>query len=244
MSNKILIPLIVVLSLITIVASSLTQLNKSSEKVVVVTSSVTISSVKSQVVSISSTIQTNSSIAVLSAQTSSAQKVEGSKVGSVNSPNLQKEISYDENNIAFLSDDKSKLPKSVIQFLDCPTKFLKGHYGAFIVENEEEIYKCPPKIGTLGCKFNISYLVLPSKPFPITFDENNQPLYPQDFDIKKIINTYKTGWNCDLMYPLGTQNDGGFTCFGTQNPDYNFQYSSKKNHDNGPLCYAIPKSIL
>ena len=90
MSNKIIIPLIIVLSLITIGVASLTQLNKSSEKVVVVTSSVTISSVKSQVVSISSTIQTNSSIAVLSAQTSSAQKVEGSKVGSVNSPNLQK----------------------------------------------------------------------------------------------------------------------------------------------------------
>ena len=78
MSNKILIPLIVVLSLITVGVASLTQLNKPSEKVAVVTSPAIESSVKSQV-TVSSTIQTNSSVGVSSAQTSSAQKVEESK---------------------------------------------------------------------------------------------------------------------------------------------------------------------
>ena len=239
MSNKILIPLIVVLTLITIGVASLTQLNKSSEKVAVVTSSSTVANVKSQVLPSSSTIKINSSAAV-----SSAQKVEESMVRSKSLINLQSEIKYDENNIAYLLSDKSKLPKSLIQFLDCSTKFLKGHYGAFIVENREEVYKCPPKIEMLGCRFNVSYLILPSKPYPITFDENNQPLYPPDYDIKKIINTYKTGWTCDLMYPSGVHSDGGFTCILTQNSDYNFQYSSQKKPDNSPLCYAIPKSIL
>ena len=238
MSNKILIPLIVFLSLITIGVASLIQLNKPSEKIALNGSSTIVPNVKSQTAESSQNVQASSSVVL------SAQKVEESMVGSKSLINLQSEIKYDENNIAYLLSDKSKLPKSLIQFLDCSTKFLKGHYGAFIVENREEVYKCPPKIEMLGCRFNVSYLILPSKPYPITFDENNQPLYPPDYDIKKIINTYKTGWTCDLMYPSGVHSDGGFTCILTQNSDYNFQYSSQKKPDNSPLCYAIPKSIL
>ena len=78
MTNKFIIPLIVVLSLITIGVVSLTQLNKSSEKVALNTSSATVSSVKPQVVIGSSSIQGISSVAV-----SSSQKVEESKVESV-----------------------------------------------------------------------------------------------------------------------------------------------------------------
>ncbi len=63
MTNKILIPLIVFLSLITIGVASLSQLNKSPEKVALNTSLVTLSSVKSQVVISSSAVQTNSSVA-------------------------------------------------------------------------------------------------------------------------------------------------------------------------------------
>jgi hypothetical protein len=237
MSNKTLIPLIIILSLITIGVASLTQFNKAPEKIAINTnqSSEITSSVKTQGVSSSSLVPAQ---VISSSTVSSAQKA----VESLVKP--QQEIKYDENRIAFLSNDKSKLPKSVIQFLDCSTKMLKKHYGAFIIENGEEVYKCPPKIESLSCKFNISYLIMPSKPSPITFDDKNQPIYPEDFDLKEIISEYKTGWTCDLMYPLGVHSDGGFTCILTENKDYYFQYSTKQNSNNEKSCYAIPTILL
>jgi hypothetical protein len=234
MSNKTLIPVIIILSLITIGVASLTQLNKAPEKVAINSSLEAASSVKAQVSSSSNLVPAQ---VISSSTVSSAQKV----VESVKSLN---EITYDENRIAYLSKDKSKLPKSVLQFLDCPTKMLKKHYGAFIIENGEEVYKCPPKIETLGCKFNASYLIMPSKPYPITQDEQNKPVYPDGFDVKDIISKYKTGWTCDLMYPLGIHSDGGFSCILTESNDYYLQYSSKMEGDNIKSCYAIPKSVL
>jgi hypothetical protein len=71
MSNKFLIPLIIVLSLITIGVASLTQLNKTPEKVAMNKSSEIVSSVKTQIVSSSSSAQSQTSSSVIS----SAQKV-------------------------------------------------------------------------------------------------------------------------------------------------------------------------
>jgi hypothetical protein len=71
MSNKTLIPVIIILSLITIGVASLIQLSKVPEKVAMNTSSEVVSSVKSQVVSSSSSVQIVNSSSVAS----SAQKV-------------------------------------------------------------------------------------------------------------------------------------------------------------------------
>jgi hypothetical protein len=74
MSNKILIPVIIVLSLITIGVASLTQLNKAPEKVTMNTnqSSEIVSSIKSQIVSSSSLVQ---SLVSSTSVVSSTQKV-------------------------------------------------------------------------------------------------------------------------------------------------------------------------
>jgi hypothetical protein len=248
MSNKILIPVVVIFSILTIGVGSLIQLNKNPQKVVINPnqSSQIVSSYKPQIVSSSTLVQSQNSSSVIS---SHIKVVDSNIEGFVKSESKiinksPSEITYDENNIAYLSSEKSNLPKSVTQFLDCTTKFLNGHNGAFVIENDEEVYKCPPKIETLGCSFNISYLIMPSKPAPIMYDKQNKLIYPLDTDWKEFNKRYKTGWTCDLMYPKGVQNDGGFTCILTKSADYNFQYSTFETTNNIPYCYAIPKTLL
>jgi hypothetical protein len=72
MSNKFLIPLIIILSLITIGVASLTQLNKGSGKVTINQSSEVISSLKTEAMYSSSSVQTQ---VYASSVVSSAQKV-------------------------------------------------------------------------------------------------------------------------------------------------------------------------
>ncbi len=129
MTNKILIPLIVVLSLITIGVVSLTQLNKSPEKVAVVTSPAIESSVKSQVAISSSSVQTLSSVV-----SSIIQKAEESKVGGV------------------VTVESLKSPQYVQDYLNCPTKFSskvsKNYFRLGIYKDtgdKEYRYLCVPE---------------------------------------------------------------------------------------------------
>jgi hypothetical protein len=97
MSNKTLIPVIIILSLITIGVASLTQLNKASGKVVMNSSSEVVSSVKSQVVSSSSSVLSQ----VSSSDVFSSQKVAES----------------------VKAESKVAVPQYVKDYLNCPTKF-------------------------------------------------------------------------------------------------------------------------
>ena len=242
MSNKLIIPIIAALSVASISSFAFAQLyqvnkvNKSTVQISVSISSESATSSTSQarVGSGSSQVLSSSTVNVLS-----SVKVEEPKVESV--PKVESAKSDDllySDMIKYISTDKTKLSKSIQQYINCPTKFLKNHYGAFVVENGQETYKCPPEIQTLGCRVNISYLQLPSKPSPLLFDEQNKPLYPEGVDLKNIISQLKTGWNCDLMFPLGSFSDGGATCAANKIANYIIEYAVDQT------CYAIPKSIL
>ncbi len=145
MSNKILIPVIVVLSLITIGVASLTQLNKPETKLVLNTSSATISENKSSSV-------LSSLIPISSISNSSAQKVEESK-------NVELNPLVDQVNILKLEVLDSKNPPTYINdYFVCQKTSPTKEFGILIqnIDGKPE-YKCPKSLEYYGCKFGLDW---------------------------------------------------------------------------------------
>jgi hypothetical protein len=142
MSNKTLIPLIIVLSLITIGVASLTQLNKSPAKVAMNTSqnSEIISSVKTQVGSGSSQ---NVSKVTETSNVSSPQ-AEQTKSEVVITP---KPETVDGSKVTYI--DRNNPPQYIKDYLACEEKILKLNlpYIQFITVSGTKIeIQCPPDV--------------------------------------------------------------------------------------------------
>jgi hypothetical protein len=131
MSNKIIVSLIIILSLITIGVASLTQLNKSPEKVAINSSSEIVSSVKTQIVSSSSSVpaQVSSSSVVFSTQ----KVVESVKVESQNIKKSQ---------VIYL--DSKNPPQYIKDYLACQNT-ISAEYGVFDSEADNIKFRCPPQ---------------------------------------------------------------------------------------------------
>jgi hypothetical protein len=135
MSNKILIPVIVVLSLITIGVASLTQLSKTPGKVAMNQSLEITSSVKTQTVSSSSSIPTQIS---QSSAVSSAQKV----VESVKAESQVIVPNTNNHKVTYL--DSKNPPQYIKDYFECKN-LIRDRSGIFVSENNTIKYKCPPE---------------------------------------------------------------------------------------------------
>jgi hypothetical protein len=137
MSNKILILVIVVLSLITIGVASLTQLNKSPGKVAMNSSqsSEIVSSVESQVSS--SLVQVQSQVSLPSVVSSAEKVVESVKDES-------QTVIPNTNNPKVTYLDSKNPPQYIKDYLVCQ-KNPNAIYGLFVSEEDIIKFKCPPE---------------------------------------------------------------------------------------------------
>jgi hypothetical protein len=166
MSNKLIVPLIVIFSLITIVVMATIQLYKAPEKVTMNTnqSSEIVSSIKSQIVSSSSLVQILNSSSVVS----STQKV----VESVNAESQSNNnINVNVPKVTYL--DSKNPPQYIKDYYECQN-LIRNRSGVFVSEDNTIKYKCPPEGKCPQDGFGWRYNYETQKWMCIgSFDENN-----------------------------------------------------------------------
>jgi hypothetical protein len=236
MSNKIIVPIIIVLSLITIGVASLTQLNKAPGKVAMNNSqsSESVWSIKSQVDSGSSQ---NVSKVTESLNVSSPQAEKPTSELSI-SPNSEV---VEGSKVTYI--DRNNPPQYIKDYLACETKDLKDedgtltHFSFFEKAGEIIKYQCPPNFKSLGCKVNVTLITEKNKSSEYKIIKNND----------KYLSPYKQGWNCDLFNPINFIPFGFMDSCGGDTSKRNFEpegYYLQRIDLNNCLIEYNPKAIF
>jgi hypothetical protein len=232
MSNKYLLPIIIILSLITIGVASLTQLNKTDQKVAMNSSLTAVSSIKALVVSSSGLVQTSSSSDVSSNQ----KVVESVKVDS---------------SIAITS-----FPQYVKDYLNCSTKFTavdKFYFRLGIykdIGDSEYKYLCVPQNVVDECSQGsggIVYGTKSNKGGELTPTPDGLKKYGRDAIIgegKYYCNQYTEGWSIFSMgYPVDrcTESVKEESLIVYRN---NFNKYSNDGGESWIDCYPVPLKLF
>ena len=182
--------IIAVIAIVVLGATSIFLIgqNRLDNKVVTTQSSSTVSSVKSQMVSSSSSIQ------MVSTSSSVSSNVNSQTPQTSSSVKVDNKVEVSTPNIEFL--DSNNPPQYIKDYLACTNKDIKNsenktnHFGVFLENSSGMIeYKCPPKMESLECKKNIVFV----------YDSKTLTPSPKSND-GFIQRPYQLGWNCDQFY--------------------------------------------
>jgi hypothetical protein len=156
--------------------------------------------VKSQIIKSSST--SNKSQISSESKESKAEsivEIQSSKTAEQNSLSAQINEKIDGIEVTYL--DSNNPPQYIMDYEDCQTKNISGHYGVFLEEDSLIKYYCPPKISELGCKNTINYIY---KPENISekkiFEHKGKDESGKEVVYESYLMPYQLGWNCDLFY--------------------------------------------